>query len=137
MNRIKGHISAITSEGTLSLVDIAVADHQLTAMLIGTPEDSPYLRSGRPVTALVKETEVSIAKGLSGGLSLRNRLPATITTINKGVLLSEVRMEWTGQPLTSVITTRAVERLGLVQGDAVEALIKANEVMIEDDGDDL
>jgi molybdopterin-binding protein len=137
MNRLKGQVAAVTSEGTLSLVDIAVADHQLTAMLIGTPATSPFLQIGRPVTALFKETEVSIGKGLSGGLSLRNRLAATVTSVKRGVLLSEVRMDWNGQPLTSVITTRAAERLALATGDFVEALIKATEVMIEDDGDDL
>jgi molybdate transport system regulatory protein len=133
MNRLRGNIAAVVSEGTLSLIDIAIDDFRLTAIMIGTPGNAPYLRVGHPVTALFKEMEVSIAKGLSGGLSLRNRLAATVTSIKRGVLLSEVTMDWNGGPLTSVITTRAVDRLALAAGDAVEALIKANEVMIEED----
>ena len=35
-----------------------------------------------------------------------------------------------GQPLTSIITTRAVKRLELQEGDEVEALVKANEVSL-------
>ena len=86
--------------------------------------------AGNRVLAVFKETEVSIAKGLSGGLSLSNRLPCAVKGMEKGPLLCRVDLDHKGSGLGSVITTRAGERLGLQPGDSVQALVKANEVQL-------
>jgi len=39
-------------------------------------------------------------------------------------------LDYAGKSLTAVITTRGVDRLQLAIGDKVEALIKANEMVI-------
>jgi molybdate transport system regulatory protein len=136
MNRLPGTITAIESNGHLSLVDVAAGRDVFTAMLLETPETTPHLRVGARVAVLFKETEVSLAKDLSGRISLRNRVPCTVRSIREGDILCEVALDRDGQSLTSIITTRAVRRLELREGDAVEALIKANEVSIAeaDDG---
>jgi len=132
MNRLRGTISAIESSDHLSLVDVEVAGDTFTAIVMETPDSEPYLRVACPVEVLFKETEVSLAKNLSGAISLRNRMDATVRAIRKGKLLSEVQMDYKGMVVVSVITTRSVERLGLVEGDAVEALVKANEVTLRE-----
>ena len=130
MNRLRGRITGIESNDHLSLVDVAVGSDTFTGMLLETPLDAPYLAVGNAVTVLFKETEVSLAKNLSGLLSLRNRIPVKVERLRRGVILSEVVLDYQGQPLTSIITTRAVVRLELHEGDEVEALIKANEVSL-------
>ena len=137
MNRLRGRITGIESNDHLSLVDVAVGSDTFTAMLLETPLSAPYLAVGNAVTVLFKETEVSLAKNLSGLLSLRNRVRATVKHIRHGTILCEVVLDYQGQPLTSIITTRAVTRLELHEGDEVEALIKANEVSLMEDNDDL
>ncbi len=135
MNRLRGRIVAIESNDHISLVDVAVGADTFAAILLETPASAPYLVRDRPVWVLFKETEVSLAKQLSGQLSLRNRIPCTVRRIRHGAILSEVTVDYRGVPISSIITSRAVLRLGLQEGDEVEALIKANEVSLAEAGD--
>lgn len=130
MNRLPGIIVAVASEGDISLVDVAVGEITLTAMLVETAESARYLQPGNAVWVFFKETEVSLGKALSGRLSLRNRLEGEVADIRKGKLLAEVELNCGGYRLASIITRRAAERLEVAVGDRVEALVKANEVML-------
>lgn len=132
MNRLHGQITHIQSDGHVSLVDVAVGRDIFSAILLETPATAPYLATGREVEVLFKETEVSLAKELSGRISLRNRLKATVRQVRRGAILSELELDCQGQRVTSVVTTRSVERLNIREGDAVEALIKANEVTLSE-----
>ena len=114
----------------MSLVDVAVGGDVFTATLLETPETVTYLKVGEKVTLLFKETEVSLAKNLSGLISLRNRFPVTVRTIERGSLMSAIELDYHGRRLTSVITSRGMDRLQLGVGDAVDALVKANEIAL-------
>ena len=131
MNEIRGRILAVQCNSHLSLVDVAVDDDVFTAVLLETPADRPELAAGAATVLQFKETEVALAKGLSGRISLRNRFAVTVTEILRGELLSEVMLDYRGRALSSIITTRAVERLQLVPGDCIEALVKANEMTVQ------
>lgn len=135
MNRLRGQITGIESNGHVSLVDVAIGDDTFAAILLESPDSAPYLIAGNQVQVLFKETEVSLAKNLSGEISLRNRVRATVREIRRGEILSEVVLDYRGQALTSIITSRAVKRLSLQQGDEVEALVKANEVSLMEAND--
>jgi len=137
MNELRGIITAVESNGFVSLVDVAVGGDAFTATLLENAASAPYLAAGQAVRVLFKETEVSLAKNLSGQISLRNRIAATVREIRRGEILSEVVLDYHGQRIASVITTRAVQRLELCEGDAVEALVKANEVSLLEAGDGL
>ena len=137
MNRLLGTITAIESNDHLSLVDVVAGQDSFTAMLLEIPQSAPYLKVGNKVAVLFKETEVSLAKNLSGKLSLRNRVCGSVRQIRRGDILCEVVLDCAGQTLTSIITTRAVKRLELQEGDEVEALVKANEVSLMEVRDDL
>jgi molybdate transport system regulatory protein len=130
MNRLPGAITAIESNRHMSLVDVAVSGETFSATLLETPETAAYLRVGNPVTLLFKETEVALAKDLSGLISLRNRFVVTVQGIERGDILSAIKLDYAGHALTSIITTRAVARLQLAMGDKVEALVKANEIAL-------
>ncbi len=137
MNRLRGRITAIASDGHVSLVDVAVGGDSFAAILLETPAAAPYLASGNEVAVLFKETEVSLAKNLSGEISLRNRVRGVVRHIRRGAILSEVALDYQGQCITSIITSRAAARLALREGDEVEALIKANEVTLTEVNDEL
>ncbi len=116
----------------MSLVDVAVGEDVFSATLLETPDSAPYLKVGHPVKLLFKETEVSLAKNLTGLISLRNRLSVTVLDIQRGAIMSTVSLDYRGEKLVSAVTTRSIERLQLVSGDNVEALVKANEMVIAD-----
>jgi molybdate transport system regulatory protein len=127
---LKGKIAAIDSNRHMSLVDVTVGNDVFTATLLETPASADYLKVGKPVTLLFKETEVSLAKNLSGIISLRNRFPVTVRSIKRGDILSAIGLDYAGKALIGVITTRGMDRLQLAIGDAVEALVKANEIAL-------
>ena len=137
MNRLLGTITAIESNEHLSLVDVVAGQDTFTAMLMETPQNAPYLKVGNTVAVLFKETEVSLAKNLSGQISLRNRLSGTVRQIRRGDILCEVMLNYQEQTVTSIITTRAVKRLELQEGDEVGAMVKANEVSLMEVRDEL
>jgi molybdopterin-binding protein len=130
MNRLRGKIAAIESSGQLSLVDVDVDGDTFTAIIVETPDSAAYLKLAGEILLLFKETEVSLAKNLSGLISLRNRIPARVQDIVEGDLLSQVTLGYKGNRIVSVITTRSVRRLGLKTGDQVEGLVKANEMTL-------
>lgn len=130
MNTFPGTVTHIESNGQLSLVDITIAGGSLTATLLEAPGTAAYLNIGAPVRVMFKPTEVSLAKQLQGMISLRNRLSCTVSGIERGTLMAVVTLAYAGSSLQSVITSRAVDALQLRVGDQVEALIKANEVIL-------
>ncbi len=130
MNRLRGKIAAIESSGQLSLVDVDVDGDTFTAIIVETPDSAGYLKLGGEILLLFKETEVSLAKNLSGLISLRNRIPALVQDILEGDLLSQVTLDYKGNRIVSIITHRSVRRLGLQTGDQVEGLVKANEMTL-------
>lgn len=137
MNSLKGQIVAIDSNNHMSLVDVAVGHDIFTATLLETPATADYLQIGSEVTLLFKETEIALAKNLSGMISLRNRIPVVVKNLERGDILSAVTLDYAGKRLVSVITSRAIDRLEIKPGDPLEALIKANEIALVAGHDDL
>lgn len=130
MNRLPGHIVAVDMQGSIALIDAAVGKQQLTAMLIEASHDTAQWQAGMPIALLFKETEVALARNLSGMISMRNRMPCTVISIDCGKLLTRVRLNFGEHAIESVITTRSATELGLAIGIEVDALVKANEMAI-------
>ncbi len=130
MNTLKGHITDLTVDGTLTLVDAAVGDVHFSAIVIDTPDTAAYLKVGNGVEVVFKETEVIIGLPNVEGISLRNRVPGTIQKLQKGDLLSRLELQTDIGTVSSIITTNAVRALELEVGSEVVAMVKTNEVML-------
>lgn len=130
MNKLSGIINNIQQSGAILLVDVDVDGHGFSAMLIESATQPEWLQTGNTIDLVFKETEVSLAKNLSGMISMRNRMKCTVQDIERGELLSKVSLQFLKYTLTSAITTRSVNSLDLKVGDEVEALVKANEVSL-------
>jgi molybdopterin-binding protein len=63
-------------------------------------------------------------------LSARNIIAGTVTRIDKGATTSIVHLDCNGTSITASITNEAVADLGLAEGQAAHAVIKASDVMI-------
>jgi molybdopterin-binding protein len=63
-------------------------------------------------------------------LSARNQLSGTVTNINEGAAIGNVELEVAGQRLVASITVEAIRELGLAEGTAVTAIIKASDVVL-------
>lgn len=130
MNQIKGVITAIESSDSISLVDIEANGKTFSSLIIDTPANAAYLLPGKEVYVLFKESEVSIAKARTGFISMNNVLQVIVTKIARGGVLTRLELDFNGIPVVSLITTRSANRLGLSEGDAVEALVKSNEITL-------
>jgi molybdopterin-binding protein len=130
VNKLKATIVNIESSEHISLVDLRANGDLFSCVIIETEETADYLRIGNQVHILFKETEVSIGKNLSGEISLRNRIHATIKQIDKGAVLCKIILDYKEIEIGSVITTRSANKLQLNVGDRVVGLVKANEVSI-------
>jgi molybdopterin-binding protein len=64
-------------------------------------------------------------------LSARNQLSGTIKELKIGNVMAQVVIAAGGVEIVAAITRDSAERLGLKQGDAVKAVIKATDVMID------
>jgi molybdate transport system regulatory protein len=132
MNILNGIIEEITVNGALSLAYIRVGETRFTVIVIDTPATVSYLRAGNPIQVIFKETEVIIGKGTGHQVSLQNKLVGQIHKIESGALLSKIILETSAGRITSVITTNAVKKLQLKEGNEVTAMIKTNEIMISE-----
>ena len=112
------------------MVDIDVDGDIFSSIVLETPASADYLKKGNSVDLLFKETEVSIGKNLSGLISLRNRFKATVIRIERSEILAKIFLKYKDQEIVSIITSRSVQKLGLIDGDAVEWLVKTNEVSL-------
>jgi molybdate transport system regulatory protein len=67
-------------------------------------------------------------------LSARNELAGTVQSVETDELMAEVVVEVAdGQEMVAVITANSVDRLGIEEGDEVNAVVKATEVMVRKD----
>ncbi|KTG08658.1 hypothetical protein AUR64_18505 [Haloprofundus marisrubri] len=65
-------------------------------------------------------------------LSARNRLSGTVESLEIGENTAEVQVELRdGETVTAVITANSAERLDLSEGDSVDAIVKATDVMVD------
>ena len=63
-------------------------------------------------------------------LSARNQLSGTVTSINEGAAIANVELDIAGQRLVASITVEAARELGLEEGKAVTAIVKASDVIV-------
>jgi molybdopterin-binding protein len=64
-------------------------------------------------------------------LSARNQFAGTVKSVKLGEVMAEVVVVVGGLEIVSAITRGSAEALGLKPGDAVKAIIKSTEVMID------
>ncbi len=130
MNKLKGVIKDINSSQNFSIVEIDINGMSIYSIILETPETANYLKNGKQVLVLFKETEVSIGKNVQGLISLRNQIPCKVKKIEKGDILSKIDLECKKHKIVSIITTGSVNRIKLDVGDEVIAFIKSNEVSL-------
>jgi len=97
--------------------------------LLGENLLKQYKRVEDYVGEILGDEEYWEAVGLK--ISARNRLKGIVRSVEKGDIVAKVKIEIkTPVTITALISTEAVEELDIKNGDNVEAVIKATEVMV-------
>jgi molybdopterin-binding protein len=63
-------------------------------------------------------------------ISARNQIPARVTSITRGEAIANVALDANGTRLVASVTIEAVDELGIAEGSAVTAIVKASDVII-------
>lgn len=129
MNQLEAELVSYHVSGQIIICELTTHGTPATAVILDSPSELKWLSVGTKVNILFKETEVIIAKGEIGQLSLNNRFTGKITGVETGDIYSSLNIDF-GTGIESVITTKSVRRLNLQVGDVVTALVKANEISI-------
>jgi molybdopterin-binding protein len=133
MNEFRGEIIDIEVSGRLSLVSVNISDYFiLKSIVIETPETADYLSKKTQIKVLFKETEVILFTDNNITTSIENRIEGTIKRIEKGVLLSKVEIATKAGELVSIISTSAVNKLGLKHGTNIISMVQLNEIMLSE-----
>lgn len=85
---------------------------------------SDFVTLGRDGRALPRQTHLM-------KISARNQLPGTVVSVTKGATTSHVVLDiGGGATVTASITNEAVDELGVAEGQAAYAVVKASDVMV-------
>jgi molybdopterin-binding protein len=71
-NQLRGRITAMTVDGVMAEVRIAIGDQELVSIITRSSAERLGLRVGAPVLAVIKSTEVMIGVGRGEGRGARN-----------------------------------------------------------------
>lgn len=129
MNNLKGHIVNIDEVDDLSLIEIDVDGCFFKTIIIDDLIQKNY-KKGDCVNLFFKETEVVLSKDLKLSISMQNQMQCKVKSIKKGELLSEIKLDFNSNELTSIITAKSLIRLNIKNNDDVLALIKTNQIML-------
>ena len=130
MNKLKGKIKDIQSSENLSIVHVDVDGDVFSSIVLEGKKGPSNYKIKDNVILLFKETEVGIAKNLTGMISLRNRFKSTIKKIDKGPILTKVTLNYKNHTIESIISTKSANQLKLKEKEEVEWLVKTNEVTL-------
>lgn len=71
---------------------------------------------------------------MSVKISARNQIPARVTSITRGEAIANVELDANGTRLVASVTIEAVNELGIAEGSALTAIVKASDVILAVDG---
>ncbi|MGX7759489.1 TOBE domain-containing protein [Streptomyces angustmyceticus] len=130
-NQISGTVLSVTPGEVMTTVRVRLdGGQEITAAITLEAVKELGLAEGTAVRTLIKSTEVALATGAVDGLSIRNRLPGTVTDVTTGGAMAGVKVAVAGGELTAAITRDAAEDLGLAAGAEVTALVKSTEIAL-------
>jgi len=128
MNTLKAQVTQIDSMDNLAIVKFDYQGLALSMMSLGIKD----LKVESQVIISINASHIAIGKDLKGDISLSNKFDCVIKELDKGELLSSIKLRINDDCLTSIITTSSVNRLNLQVGDEVQALVKASEISIKE-----
>jgi molybdate transport system regulatory protein len=130
-NQLPGTVTDVTPGEAMATVKVRLSGGQdLTAAITLDAVRDLGLAAGSSVTALVKSTDIALATGPVGGVSIRNQLRGAVAGLTSGAAMATVKVTIDGGELTAAITSESATELGLKQDSAVTALIKSTEVSL-------
>ncbi len=135
MSKLIATVKNIESVDDLNIVTFICNGETLKMMSLDLNDS---IQIGKRVALACKPTSVALAKPTMDHkaffemLSYANQIKVNISSMDVGLLLSSVKLQFGDFTLESIITTASVKRMNLNAKDELLALIKANELSIQE-----
>ncbi len=130
-NQFPGTVTKVAEGAVNGIVTIDVNGTPVSATISMNAIRELGLAPGKKAYAVIKATEVMVGRGEHLPLSARNQFPGKVLGVEKGAVNSIVRISALGGcTISATISNNAVEDLGLKEGEAALAVIKATSVMV-------
>jgi molybdopterin-binding protein len=129
MNRIRGIIHAVQSDGHLTFVDVIAGGDLFTSLVIDTADER--LRKGNAVNLLFKESDTSLALFERVPISCCNRWAGPVVAMVPGNVVTRVTIDYHGIPVSSIVLTKAVQSLAIHVGLMVLCFVKSSSLIID------
>jgi molybdate transport system regulatory protein len=131
-NQIQGNIESIELGAVNAQVALRLkSGYILVSVITKQAVENLNLKIGDSATAIFKSSTVMLAVPGEMQVSARNKISGSVSHISLGEVNAEVVIDiGEHEVLVSVITTKALQELGLAQGSEVLAIIKSNDVML-------
>jgi len=131
-NRFDATVESVTAGPAMTAVRARLASGpEITSAITSDAATDLNLAAGSAVQVLIKSTEVGVAVDPVGRVSIRNRLPGTVASVDQGTAMTVVKIDLAdGGVLTSAITSESAADLSLTAGMPVTALVKSTDVSI-------
>ncbi len=126
MNTLNANITAVTSSEHLSCICVAVGEDRFHLLLAEVSNAEDLLHTN--VTLAFKETEVILSKVFTQ--TTANLLQGTIHEIKKGIVLSEVILNYQESTVTALVPTVTFDTLNMLQGDTVNWMVQPSEISL-------
>ncbi len=139
MSQLIATIENIESVDNLNIVTFVCNGETLKMMSLDLNDT---IQIGKRVVLVCKPTSVALAKPkmdnkeFSEMLSYANQIKVKIASMDVGVLLSSIKLQFGDVSLEAIITSASVQKMKLNEKDELLALIKANELSIQEVLDD-
>lgn len=132
-NQLKGTVAAVQAGAVNGIVSLQVGDSAIKADITMEAIKELGLAEGAEAVAIIKASNVMFAAGEAplAGISARNQLAGTVSTIKKGAVNGQVSLELPdGNIITGSITNASIADLGLEVGLPAIAIVKSTDVMM-------
>ena len=131
-NQIAGIVELISNGTVNAEVYIKLkSGYTMISVITNTAANNLDLKLGDEVVAIFKSSTVLITTDITLNISARNKFQGMVDSINQGEINSELIIDiGNGDKIASIITTNSIEKLGIIKGSQVSAIIKASDVMI-------
>lgn len=132
-NQFSGRVTVIHKGAVNDTVELALpgGEHVVATLTSESTEDLGLV-PGVEAIALIKASSVMLAlPDEHMRLSARNQFAGTVTQVTPGAVNAEVRVRLAGgSVMTATITSESATGLGLAEGTAVVAIVKASSVIL-------
>lgn len=127
MNNIIASVNKIQSVDNLNVITLTCKDTKLKMMSLDLNDT---IQKDVQVMLTCKPTSIAIGKEIQGKLSYSNQLHVKIISLEVGMLLCTLQLQFGEFILESIITADSQKRMRLQINDEVTALIKSSDLSI-------